>query len=252
MSKTHLIIPDPHAHPDHHNNRAIWLGKLIKDLKPDLVINLGDMFDMPSLNGYESGKKTWGRNYYKDVEAGLDFDDKLWHFVRKAKKKKPTGIFLEGNHEYRLKKALNLQPELEGTIGFKDYGLNRNYSEVVEYHADTPGVIQLDGVHYAHYFISGVMGRALGGEHPAHTIVQKLGSSATCGHSHTRDFCMRNDINGNRRLGLVAGVYQDYEADWAGGRNALWWRGVVIKRNVQNGNYDHQWVSIEQLKKEYD
>jgi predicted MPP superfamily phosphohydrolase len=45
MGKTHLIIPDPHAHPDFNNDRAVWLGELIKDLKPDVVVNLGDMWD---------------------------------------------------------------------------------------------------------------------------------------------------------------------------------------------------------------
>ena len=43
MTKVHLVIPDPHAHPDHNNNRADWLGQLILDLKPDVVVNLGDV-----------------------------------------------------------------------------------------------------------------------------------------------------------------------------------------------------------------
>ena len=249
--KVHLVVPDSHAHPDHNNDRADWLGQLIADLKPDVVVNIGDMFDMPSMNGYESGKKTWGRNFYSDLKAGLDFDERMWAPIRKAKKKRPRGVFLEGNHEYRLKRALNAQPELEGTIAFSDFDLKRNYHDVVEYDADTPGVINVDGIHYAHYFISGIMGRAISGEHPAYTLISKLGSSATAGHSHTRDFRMRNDINGNRRLGMVCGVYQDYDSDWAGGRNDLWWRGVVVKREVQGGGYDHQWISLEALKKEY-
>ena len=248
---THLIIPDPHAHPDHHNKRAEWLGKLILDIKPDVVVNLGDMWDMPSMNSYEMGKKTWGRLYKADLDAGLDFDDKLHHYVRKAKKRRPRCVFLEGNHEHRLKRILNSKPELEGLIDFKDFDLDRNYHDVVEYHGQTPGIINIDGVSYAHYFISGVMGRPIGGEHPAYSIITKLGSSATCGHVHTRDFSMRNDIAGKRRLGLVAGVYQDYDSDWAGGINRLWWRGVVVKRRVEDGNYDHQWISLDALKKEY-
>jgi hypothetical protein len=46
-------------------------------------------------------------------------------------------------------------------------------------------------------------------------------------------------------------VYQDYKSEWAGEVNKLWWRGVVIKRNVENGAYDPEWVSIERLKREY-
>ena len=249
---THLVIPDPHAHPDYHNERATWLGKLIVAIKPDSVINVGDMWDMPSMNTFEMGKKTWGRQYGRDLAAGLEFDERLWAPTRKAKRKKPRAIFLEGNHEHRLKRTLNNHPEMEGLIDFKDFQLDRNYDEVIEYYGQTPGVVQVDGVSYAHYFISGVMGRPIGGEHPAYSCITKLGSSATCGHIHTRDFSMRSDINGDKkRLGLVCGVYQDYDADWAGRINRLWWRGVVVKRNVEGGNYDHQWISLESLKKEY-
>lgn len=248
---THLVIPDPHAHPDFSNKRADWLGKLILDIKPDVVINIGDMWDMPSMNTFEMGKKTWGRNYQRDIDSGLEFDDRLWHPTRRAKKRRPHAIFLEGNHEHRIKRVLNDKPELEGLVDFKHLDLQRNYHDVVEYDGGTPGFINVDGVSYAHYFISGVMGRPIGGEHAAYSLINKLGSSATCGHIHTRDFAMRNDVSGKRRLGMVCGVYQDYDSQWAGNINKLWWRGVVIKRRVENGNYDHQWVSIEALKDAY-
>ena len=68
MSRTHLIIPDPHAHPDFHNERADWLGKLIKYLKPDVVINIGDAADMPSLCSYDKCTRAFGvRSYRKDI-----------------------------------------------------------------------------------------------------------------------------------------------------------------------------------------
>ena len=248
---THLVIPDPHAHPDHHNKRAEWLGKFILDLKPDVVVNLGDMWDLPSFNSFDTGKNTWGRDYKRDVEVGCDFDDRMWHAIRHAKKKRPRSVFLEGNHEYRLKKVLNDKPELEGLIGWGDFDLNRNYHNVVEYEGSTPGVIKIDGVSYAHYHVSGVMGKPIGGIHQGSAIVNKVGGSATMGHTHTRNFFELRHHAGPTRLGLVAGVYQDYDSDWAGHINSMWWRGVVVKRNVEKGVYDHQWVSIEALKKEY-
>lgn len=248
----HLIIPDSHAHPDYSNDRADWAGKLITDLKPDVVINMGDMWDLPSFSGYDKGKARFhGRAYRKDLDAGLEFDDRLWAPTRRAKKKKPYRVFLEGNHEERMKRALDQQPELEGTIGFKDFDLGRNYDTIVEYSGQTPGIIEIDGIVYSHYFVSGVMGRNIGGEHPAYSLLTKQFQSATCGHIHVYDHCVRTDANGRRLNGLVAGVYQDYESPWAGEVNKLWSRGLVIKRNVGNGDYSIQWVSIDELKKEY-
>jgi hypothetical protein len=250
--KTHLVIPDSHAHPEYHNKRAEWLGKFMYDLRPDVVVNIGDMYDMPSMSSYDRGKKSfWGRSYNKDLMAGQDFDDRLWHKIRKNKKKKPYSVFIEGNHENRLKKAIDMQPELEGTIGFGDFDLARNYNDVIEYTGGTPGIIEIDGIYYSHYFISGVLGRPIGGEHQAYSLLTKQFASCTVGHTHTTDFAVRTLVNGQRIMGMVAGVFQDYEADWAGERNKLWWRGVIVKRNVENGCYEPEWVSLDTLKKKY-
>jgi hypothetical protein len=249
---THLVIPDSHAHPSYNNNRADYLAKLIIDLKPDVVINLGDQFDMASLSGYDKGKRSFvGRSYKLDIDAGLEFSERLWEPVRATKKKLPYRIYLEGNHEHRIEKALDLNPELDGTIGFQDYDLDRYYDEVVRYEGSTPGIINVDGVNYAHYFISGVMGRPISGEHPAYSLVSKLGDSVTAGHLHTTDYSVRTGVNGTKRHGLVAGCYFDYNSDWAGSANDLYWRGVIVKRNVNNGEYDPEWISINQLEKEY-
>ena len=79
MTRDYLLIPDQHAHPDFNNNRADWLGKFILDRKPDVVVNMGDAADMPSLSAYDKGKASFhGMNYQRDIEAHLDFQDRLW------------------------------------------------------------------------------------------------------------------------------------------------------------------------------
>jgi hypothetical protein len=250
--KTHLIIPDPHAHYKFHNRRAEWLGELIADLRPDTVINLGDNWDMPSLSGYDRGKRSFqGRTYKADIDSGLDFNERLWHRVKLRKKRLPRRVFLYGNHEERIARAIDSQAELEGVIGYNDLNLDYWYTDVVPYTGRTPGIISIDGVSYAHYFVSGVMGRAIGGEHPAYSLLTKEYQSCTQGHIHVADHSIRTRADGKRIHGTVAGVFQDYDTDWAGEVNRLWWRGVVIKRNVEEGNYDIEWVSIERLKKLY-
>ena len=88
MSKTIIVIPDSHAKPGVSNRRAEWLGKLIVDIKPDIVVDMGDTADMESLCSYDRGHKSFqGRTYAKDIEAHNDFQDRLWSTVRKAKRK---------------------------------------------------------------------------------------------------------------------------------------------------------------------
>ena len=252
MSRTHLIIPDPHAHPNHHNKRAEWLGALIADVKPDVVINIGDVADMPSLCSYDKGTKGFiGRNYKDDVASAVDFEDRLWSVVKRHKKRLPLRIKLHGNHEQRIGRAINASPELEGAVSYEDLQEKYYYDEVIPYNGQTPGIYNIDGISYAHYFCSGVMGRPISGEHPAYQLITKKFGSCTQGHVHTADLSFRTNKDNRKILGCVVGVYQDYESDWAGEINKLWWRGVVIKRGVEDGVYDPEFISLNRIKKEY-
>ena len=249
---THLVIPDSHAHPDHNNNRYEWAGKLVVDLKPDVVISIGDWADMPSLSSYDQGKKGYeGRRYKKDVDAVLDAQDRFFHPIRKAKKKLPRFVMLEGNHEYRIKRAIEVDAvHLEGIVSPDDLGYEDFGWEYIQYEGATPGTVTIDGITYAHYFPSGVMGRPIGGVNPAYQLVTKYGRSVTQGHIHTFAHYHRGNVV-HECNGLVCGVYQDWFADFAGVANEMWWKGVVFKQNVENGLYDLQQISLNTLKKAY-
>ncbi len=252
MSRVHLIIPDAHANPDFHNERFDWLGEFIKDIKPDVVINLGDGADMASLCSYDKGKKGFhGRTYRRDIDSFLDSQDRLWGPIRRTKKKLPESYYFIGNHEYRINRAIDVSPELEGTVSTNDLNLREWYDEVVPYDGATPGVSCIDGIHYAHFFVSGVLGRAISGEHPAYSLITKRLVSSTCGHLHVADYTIRTNGDGQKVHGLFAGVYQDYRSDYAGAANDLWWKGVILKTNVSNGDYDINFISLDSLRKEY-
>lgn len=251
MTNTVLVIGDQHAHPDYNNNRADLLAALIIDLAPDFVINMGDAADMPSLSAYDKGKRNFvGRSYKADIEAHLDFQERMWEPVKKRKKKLPYRVVLEGNHEHRVERALDLSPELEGTIGFRDFDFDSYYDEVIRYNGQTPGQVEFDGVEYAHYFPAGIMGKPISGISPAKAHIDKRHRSTTAAHSHLVDWYSTSP-NGKPLMGAVVGCYQDYDSAWAGNVNKLWWRGVMIKHNLEDGVYDPEFVSIERLNKLY-
>lgn len=252
MENTYVVIPDIHACPEASNERADWLSALLIDIKPDVVVNLGDSLDLASLSSYDKGKRSFqGRSYKADLNSHLDFQERMWNPVKARKKKLPRRVVLEGNHEHRIERALDLSPELAGTIGFRDFDYDNYYDDIVRYEGSTPGVIELDGILFAHYFITGVSGRPIGGERPAHMLLDKAGTSCIAGHLHTFDYAVRQNINGKVRSGLIAGCYHEHTPDWAGNIAHLWRRGVVVLRNVENGDYDLEWISLKSLEKEY-
>lgn len=249
---THLVFSCAHSHYKQHNDRATWLGKLICEVRPEVVLNLGDNADMPSLSSFDKGTRAAiGRTYEQDINAHLDFQEKMWTPVRKQKKKMPYSVFFIGNHEQRIEKAINAAPELEGAISLEDLDLEAYYNDVVPYDGNTPGTLDVDGIHYAHFHTSGAMGRPISGEHTAYTMVSKASASVTQGHTHEFDFCVRTRVDGTKMQGVTVGCFQDYTNDWAGKTAIQWDRGVLIKKNVDGGRYDHEWISLDTLKKEY-
>jgi hypothetical protein len=251
MSRSHLVIPDAHAHPDHNNDRADYLAQLIIDLHPDVVINMGDCFDMPSLSSYDKGKRSFqGKSYYADISSGNEFQERMWGPVKARKKKLPLRIQLVGNHEHRIEKALDASPELVGTIGAFDFNFDAYNDIVVPYDGIIPGEIEVDGISYSHYFVSGLLGRPIGGLHPAYSLLTKRYASSTAAHSHVLDYATYASPRGWLNS-LVAGCYVDYKSSWAGQAQRLWWSGIIFKEEVENGQYDPTFISMKQLQKEY-
>jgi len=253
----HLVIPDQHAHPNTDFRRASYLGKLIGSLRPDVVINIGDAFDMASLCSYDRNTRSFeGRRYDLDVSSGIEFQDRIWHEVKSRKKKMPRRVFLVGNHEHRINKLTQLHPELHGKVSLKDLQLEHYYDEVVEYQGTTPGVITIDGIDYAHYFISGLKGLAISGVHPAYSLLSKRHRSSTCGHTHLLDWNISPIAGTSKKLmGCFAGCYTDLEptnaSDYAGLAEDTWWKGIVIKDNVNptDGSYDPRFISLKRIMK---
>jgi hypothetical protein len=186
-----------------------------------------------------------------DVASAIDAQERFFDPIRKAKKKLPRFIQLEGNHEHRIKRAIDADAaHLDGIISPKDLQYQDFGWEYVEYEGSSPGIVQVDGVAYAHYFTSGVMGRPVSGVNPAYQLVAKYGHSCTQGHTHTFSFYHRGNAV-NECNGLVCGVYQDYFADYAGLANSMWWKGVIVKTNVEGGLYDLNQISLNTIKQLY-
>jgi hypothetical protein len=61
----------------------------------------------------------------------------------------------------------------------------------------------------------------------------------------------KDSAHPNPIIGLVAGCFKGGEEGWAGQSNLEWWKGCVIKREIENGVYEPEFVSLDRLKREY-
>lgn len=254
--KKHLLIPDSHSRPNEDMRRFEWLGELILQEMPDVIIDIGDWYDMESLCSYDRGTKSFeGRRYKADIEAGkeaerLSFGRIVeYNNTRSAQKKKhynPLIVRTRGNHEQRIHRAIEKQPELDGVIGLNDtlstLDLNFHNASFL-----TPCIV--DDICYVHYFVGGVLGRPVGS---AHLILQKHFMSGSCGHSHTKDWAGGVRGDNVRVQALIGGAFLDpnHNSTFAPPQSeGLWWSGLHIKNGVYKGDYDRSEISIEHLQR---
>lgn len=254
--KTVVVFSCGHSDPSVSNDRYDWLGSFLYDVKPDYVVDLGDGADMKSLNTFEtrSPKAIVSQSYQADIEHYNDAMERMRRLFVKNKRKRPFYIGFEGNHEHRIKRAISVDPRLEGRkygVSFGHLQTSYWFDEYHEYSNSAPALVNYDGVLYGHFVSSGNFGRAISSEHHGHALVKKLASSATVGHSHKFSYYYKGDSRPNALHGLVVGCFKGAEETWAGQANSEWRKGVVVKREVSSGNYDMEWVSVERLRKAY-
>lgn len=254
MTNTTVVFSCGHTKPEVSNERYTWLGRLLFDLKPDKVIDLGDGADMASLNSFDTRKPEAivAQSYERDINSYNDAQERLRHPFKKAKKKRPAFIGFEGNHENRIKTAIAHDPRVHGIdygISFSHLNTNKWFDDYYEYENGAPYIQRIDGVDYSHYIGAGNYGRAISGIHHAYGLVQKRYNSATVGHSHKRGMYFKDEANA---IGCVVGCFKGAHETWAGQSNTEWWSGVVVKRNVDgSGMYEPQFISLESIRKEY-
>lgn len=251
---THFVIPDTQIKPGVPTDHLRWIGRYILDRRPDVVIHLGDHWDLPSLSSYDKGKRAFeGRRYKDDVAAGNrafallnSYLDSYNETRRKRGEKEylPRRVLLRGNHEQRIERAIDLDAAtLEGIIGYDDL-----LSPGWEVH-DFLHVVDIDGVAYSHYFYNPMTGKPYGGQ--VATRLKTIGHSFTMGHQQTLDYSLRF-VGRNSHHGLVAGAAYLHDEDYKGPQGNAHWRGIIIKHEVSNGSYDPMFVSLDYLCRKYE
>lgn len=249
----HLLIPDVQAKDGVPLDHLSHIGRYILEKKPDVIVCIGDFADMPSLSSYDKGTKSFeGRRYKKDIVAARKAMDMLLDPMRefnarqkalKQKQYRPRMVMTLGNHEQRIERAVNQQPELEGMIGYKDLPY-----EDWEVHDFLKPVI-VDGILYCHYLYNPMSGRPVVGT--ALNQLIKAQQSFCVGHKQTLEVATYFSPAGKQTWGIVAGACYPHDEEYKGYQGNHHWRGVVMLHRVVNGSFDPMFVSLDYLRDKY-
>lgn len=227
------------------------IGLYLADMRPDVVVCIGDWYDLESLSYYDKGKlSSHGRSVQNDIEAGnmaldiLEAAMGTYNQNRTYKLWRPRKVFCLGNHEQRIERYTNDNPELEGTIdyslfAFEDYGW-----EVYDFNE----VVVIEEVCFTHYFTSGTMGRPVSS---ARALLNKQHVSCVMGHAQGHDIAYAKTGDGRQITGLISGACYPHHFDYLGKQGNVHWRGLYILNDVRRGEFEELPVTLSYLEKKY-
>jgi hypothetical protein len=249
-----LCIPDCQVKPGVDTSYLTWIGNYIVAKKPDVIVNLGDFADMPSLSSYDVGHKSFeGRRYKADIEAAIkgmqalleplsQYNDRM----RKTRHAQyvPRLVGLYGNHEQRIVKAIDKDSKLDGTLSLDDL----KYKEFGWEMYDFLEVVIIEGVAFSHYFTSGQLGRPVAS---AVACLNRKHMSCIQGHQQGLQIATGHRADGNPITCVIAGSCYLHNEDYLGPQGNKHWRGIIMLHAVSDGAFDIMPVSLEYLKTKY-
>lgn len=245
--RKHLVIPDCQVKEGVDTRHLRAIGKYIVAKRPDVVVCIGDFADMPALSSYDAGKRTFeGRRYKKDIEAAVRGMAELmgplieFNQVQAAAglpEYRPRLVMTLGNHEDRISRAVENDAKLDGTIGLSDLRYEEFGWEVHPFLK----VVQIDGVEYAHYFTTGVMGRPVTS---AAALLRERSGSAVMGHVQHTDIAVHRKT---QQIAIFCGICYLHDEDYLTPQGNNSRRQIVVLHDVKDGLFDPMFVSLNYL-----
>lgn len=250
----HLIIPDTQVKPGVAITHFDWAGRYIIEKRPDVLIHLGDWYDMAALSSYDKTDKPGeysARRLQSDLDAGDRSVDQLEAHLCSARGAdyKPRKVYLLGNHEHRFDRFIDSNPTLDGAIR-EPWAYAASLGWEVHPFLET---VVIGGISYCHYFCRGPNGTVVDskrGSPNARVQVLREMRSCTAGHKQGLDVHIQ-PVAGGMIRGIIAGSFYQHEEAYLSPQGTSYWRGILVKHEVRGGFYNLMEVSMDYLKRKF-
>jgi hypothetical protein len=253
--KRHLVIPDPQVKPGVDTSHIDWAAQAIVEYLPDVIVHIGDHWDLPSLSSYDrpGGLKLEGARIKDDIDVGNDAFERLVKpmeaEIKRRKRQRgvapwnPRRVFCTGNHEHRADRVAENDAKFKGIVG-SDKLLTPGF----ERH-EFLKIVEIDGSSYSHFFANQLSGKPIGGS--IENRLSKIGRSFVCGHEQGLLYGLRQYPGNVTRHGLVAGSFYQHEESYRGPQANSEWKGLVVLNEVKDGGYDVMPISMGYLRRKF-
>lgn len=261
---TTLVIGDPHVEPNTDLRRFVALSNFIYENRPTNIVQIGDFFTFDSISSHNASKRLTleGQRFKQELDAGIEAYNLLANGIRRvyrsdvrAKRKRTIRrmLWVEGNHEERVRRYLELNPQMEGMLDYRHHiPLEKDGWEVVPYR--NYGFIY--GIGFTHVPMNG-NNNPIGSKHAVKNCIKDHHHHVVYGHNHK----LIHESDGIlttggyiRNTATSVGCFFENSPEYAMGSQGErdWWRGVVLLHHLDmEGGFDIETVAMSRLLGEY-
>jgi len=243
-------IGDIHDHPDIPKDRARWMGKWVNEVRPDLVIQIGDLLTLDSLNGHISDDTWTGRAkpvFEQDMASAAEFfatyEDGRGAF-------KPEQHCTLGNHEYRIWRYEDGAP---ATVGMMQSYLDEVFQTAGWSYSPYGMPYIVGNVCFVHVPI-GLNGKPVGGKTSTSLIARDSVRDTVSGHTHRAEVSRVPKLGIDERvlsLNLGCALPDGHVESYIGHGASGWWWGVW-ELTIHNGRIEgYKQISMRELAERY-
>jgi hypothetical protein len=238
---TIAVVPDTQVRPGVKTDHIPAAGRYIADKRPDVIVCIGDWWDMPSCSTHDQpgSVEAEGKRYKADIAAGCDAMEQFLEPIAKRANYTPKLVFTLGNHEDRITRVYRSNPrQFTGSVAdlrLADYGWT-------VYPFLKPVVI--GGVVFNHYFPRGLMGRPI---QSPRIQLQHLHMSSFAGHQQGRETAYSRRADGKSLTAIISGSFYQHDEPYMSELANRHYRGMCFLHEVKDGQYDEMWLSVNYL-----
>lgn len=288
--RKHGVIPDTQAKPGVPLQHMRWIGDYFAMHKPDVIVHIGDHWDMPSLSSWDKGTMAAeGRAYEDDIKAGNMAIDLLMGPIRAEQRRQAQFLrssrwramhgsdrryvqtFLDTGLTPSRPPAESLRPwfwapRFVFTLGNHEQRIMRHVNAHPElrrtlgYHS-----FNLEAHGWEVYdFLKPVKIDGLTYQHyvpnpntgrpwggMAEPRLTKIGYSFVSGHEQGKKAGERYLQNGTVQRALIVGSCYLHDEDYKGPQGNHHWRGICMLHEVGRGDYDLMEMRLDYLRERY-
>ena len=241
------VIPDAQVRAGVPIDHLVACANYLTEIRPDVIVNIGDFADMPSLSGYAPAGSQEAENtrYKDDVAAVKTAMAAFLGPIRKVRGWSPKLVLTYGNHCDRILRTVEVNPRhLQGIMSLADLG----YEEAgwATYPFLQPVVI--GGVAFSHYFPSGVLGKPIT---TAAALLAKMHMSCFAGHQQGRDIAYSKRADGTSMTAIISGSFYQHNESYLSPLANQHFRGMYVLHETRDGAFDEMAVSVNYLLRKY-